>query len=119
MTSVEASHPLFREIQVNVLSEKSQTNATDSLEDTFPHFAVVEGVAPAHLHRSHDDVLLENVRAQLPVQVLALVQRDLENAQHERQDGAWIGAKPDLRKIQNGEKNFLVTKVLPVLTPQM
>lgn len=58
------------------------------LEDVFPYFAVVERVAPAHLDGPDDDVLLEDVGAEPPVHLLALLQGDLEDPQHEGQNGA-------------------------------
>lgn len=49
------------------------------LEDVLPYFAVIKGVAPAHLDGTDDDVLLEDVGAEPPVHLLALLQRDLKD----------------------------------------
>lgn len=62
---------------------------THSLQHFLPDLTVVERVTPAHLHRSHDQVLLEDVWAQRPVEILTLLQRDLQDAQHEAQDRTW------------------------------
>jgi len=52
-------------------------------EDVLPGLAVIEGVVPAHLYSTNDDVLLEDVWTQLPVKIITLVQRDLEHTEHE------------------------------------
>lgn len=65
-------------------------SCVNQLEDVLPYFTVIERVAPSHLHGSDNDVLFEDVRAELPVHLLALFQGDLENPQHEGQDGAWM-----------------------------
>ena len=59
------------------------------LEDLLPGLAVVERVVPAHLHRAHQAVLLEDVGAQLPVHVFTLAEGVLEQTQHEAQYSAW------------------------------
>lgn len=45
-------------------------------------------MAPAHFDRSYDDILFEDIGTKLPVHLLALLQGDLENSQHEGQNGA-------------------------------
>lgn len=54
-----------------------------SLQNFLPDLAVVEGVIPAHLHGTHNDVLPEDIRAQLSVQLLTLTERNMIYAQHE------------------------------------
>jgi len=84
----------------------------DSLEDLLPDLAVVEGVLPAHLHGAHDAVLLEDVRAQPAVHLVALAEGELEEAQHEAQNSTWGEsqgkriAKPPSRHV--GETNNVI-----------
>lgn len=72
------------------------------LEDVLPNLAVVEGVAPAHLDGTDDYVLLEDVGTEPPVHLLALLQRDLKDPQHEGQNGAL--KKKKKRVSENVEK---------------
>lgn len=58
------------------------------LEDVLPYFAVIKGVAPAHLDCTHDYVLLEDVGAEPAVHLLALLKGDLEDPQHKGQNGS-------------------------------
>lgn len=87
------SLPAGGEIKTNETSA-NQKRASSSphlrlLEDVLPYLAVIKGVAPAHLDGAHDDILLEDVGAEPPVHLLALLERDLEDSQHEGQNGAW------------------------------
>lgn len=44
-------------------------------------------MAPPHFNSSNNNVLFEDVSAELPVHLLTLFQGDLENSQHEGQNG--------------------------------
>lgn len=68
---------------------KEAQHQSNWLEHVLPGFTVVESVAPAHLHSAHYHVLLEDIRTQPPVEIIALVQRELEHTQHESQNSTW------------------------------
>jgi len=56
-----------------------------------PGLRVVIGVAPAHLHRAHQGVLAEHVGPEPPVHVLALLQGEPGQAEHEGQNRTLVG----------------------------
>lgn len=75
------------------------------LEDVFPCLAVIESMAPAHLHSADNDVLFEDVWAQLPVEIITLVQWDLEYTQHEPKYSTW---GKNIYKHSNRESHWQV-----------
>jgi len=57
------------------------------LEDLLPNLAVIVRVTPAHFHCAHNQVLFKDIRSQLPIEFLTLIQRDLEHTQHKGKNG--------------------------------
>lgn len=54
-----------------------------SLQNFLPDLAVIEGMIPAHLHGTYNNILPEDIRAQLSVQFRTLTQGNMINTQHE------------------------------------
>ena len=67
-----------------------------------PGLCVVIGVAPAHLHRSHQGVLPEHVGAEASVHVLTLLQGEAGQAEHEGQDSP-CGVAAGRQREREGE----------------
>lgn len=96
------------------------------LQYRLPDLGVIVRVTPAHLHGANQRILLKHLWAEATIHISAFLQREMRQAQHEGEDGAFAERQEEQK--HEGEVwdpwDGLFEGVsddcsAPVLTPQM